>query len=365
MEMNSMSNQFKNMLLNKALILETAIEFASEYIDGFEVDRTNVRVVRNGFEKIEIFGEKSIVFDLYYVKGGGTTLALSGTEYNREVSEKFGHFLLSSKCKMGERKDNMHFIVKDVDFGIFRSIIELLDEFEDIDSVEMKVERDSSIQYAVNGIYKDSNMVTYYKTTNKILVQGKPLPAFSLIVYVVNSLIPQEQIIEAFNTYYSLNIEKSNIEELFSIVLPNSHHLHSGNYRKLLLQALYNTQVNGNMFDYTYLIFPALKALEGHLESILRTREIERENRKFNMFYQPTDRYKLKEPHKINIADTWFVRYVEKCYNYFNSKRHGFFHYETDIIEEVTVELSPIIENVHEAHQIINDSLKLIDEFYK
>lgn len=363
--MISVSNQFKNMLLNKTLILDTAVEFASEHINGFEPDRTSITVVRDGFEKIKIYGEKSVVFDLYYVKGGGTTLAISGTQYNKNVSEKFGHFLLSSKCKMGDRKDNMHFIVKDVSLENFETLIELLDELEDIASVDLKVERDSSIQYAINGIHKDSNMVTYYKTTNKILVQGKPLPAFSLIVYVINLLIPQEQIIETFNTYYSLDIEKSNIEELFSIVLPNSHNLHTGNYRKLLLQALYNSQVDGDMFDYTHLIFPALKALEGHLEKILRTKGIEREYKKFNMFHQPTSNYELKEVHKNNITDTSFVRYVEKCYNYFTSKRHGYFHYETDIIAGALVELSPIIENVHEAHQIIYDSLNIIDEYYK
>ena len=112
------------------------------------------------------------------------------------------------------------------------------------------------------------------------------------------------------------------------------------------------------------LVFPALRALEGHLKSILDKHSISVENNGFYMFCKnnTTDMYCLKHEYSIMIGNHKEAAYVQQAYNYFSAKRHVLFHWNCP---EQGNDLTKCIDKISEARIIIQDTLNLIEKYYE
>lgn len=314
-------------------------------------------------KRIHIKTEENIFYmDFHFLKKGGTSIDTSSGG-NKDIKEEIKVFISSdSECALGEvDSPNKFFVAPNIEYKDFDAIIELLKESE-----FSKGHRSESFPnhytHKFTGKYDESLTIHYYTTTNKTMVQGKPLLLFNEALTFISELIDLEEIPKVFNDLYKINIEKDFIEEQYEHYFPNSHHIFSNKMKKVLFQAVYNIQIKGEMYDQTFLVFPALKALEGYLKIELQSHSIPLNNNKFNMFEKSvtSDRYKLKEEFEHNISNDKKT-HLEDSYNFYRKHRHNLFHWADP---SAPVDETRIIENYGEINGLLVNTFKLIDEYY-
>lgn len=217
---------------------------------------------------------------------------------------------------------------------------------------------------------KDKVTLHYYKTTHKLMMQGKPKQLFSAISLYITELVDVDKIPEIYNNTYHIDIDKNNIYNDFKSYLPNSYDKLPEKISKTLHQAVYNLKLNGDMFDGTYLAQPVIRAIDGHLKMILLENGIINnynyiKQHGYNMFKRANKQksgYKLcSNSNKAKITDTERITYMEQCYNFFHDYRNRLSHWDNPTTSEDKTKLLTI----NEAHDLIKQALALIDEYYK
>ncbi|MGG3990065.1 type II toxin-antitoxin system RnlA family toxin [Bacillus smithii] len=305
--------------------------------------------------------------DFHFKKNGTTSIETNnGNENSREIKKQIAEFIIADpECALGDdvTSGSKYYIANDIEYDDFEGIMELLCESDYYNS-HTKQTRDYFEQYKFRGVYNESLTIHYYKTKKKILIQGIPLLLFTEAMSLLTELIELDDIPHFFNENYNINLSKNDVEELFDHYFPYSSDKHPVKLKKVLYQAVYNLQIKGDMFTYSYLVFPALKALEGHLKYCLHNYSISLENNKFNMFKfdESRTRYFLKTEHHSKVGDPSRINYFEKAYNFYNRQRHSLFHWADP---SLPIDDTRELENIGEARTIILDTFKIIDEYYK
>ncbi|MGL5041627.1 MAG: hypothetical protein ACRC6X_00810, partial [Culicoidibacterales bacterium] len=118
--------------------------------------------------------------------------------------------------------------------------------------------------------------------------------------------------------------------------------------------------------DYSYLIIPACRALEGHMKYLLVSIGYTLKNGgKFDFFNceRETGRYHISKVELINLfkKSAFDKKNLENCYNKYMAIRNKYSHFG-DFIAIPNLELtdSAVIESYEDAKNILDDVLKTI-----
>jgi hypothetical protein len=177
----------------------------------------------------------------------------------------------------------------------------------------------------------------FYNRSKKILLQGKALQFFSLIVNILT-----DQGYDVFNKILegSQEIELEESEKLLNEHLPLlAPKLHE-QIKNILTPSLQLIKVKTNFPDFSIILFPALKTLEHVIINVLEENNFPYDSRNgFNMFsvWSPTNSYKLNPTDSTQLSGITKDK-LEKCYTFYNKQRHGLFHLGSDITEIRTIE---------------------------
>ncbi|MCK4260790.1 MAG: type II toxin-antitoxin system RnlA family toxin [Halanaerobiales bacterium] len=81
-----------------------------------------------------------------------------------------------------------------------------------------------------------------------------------------------------------------------------------------------------------------------------------------NLIFAPNCRpYVLKSHYKTKIGCTKTIKYIEDGYNFYNTYRHGLFHWADP---SQPPDQTRLIENIEEAKRLIIGTLRIIDSYY-
>ncbi|MGI1691688.1 viroplasmin family protein [Thermoanaerobacter uzonensis] len=302
---------------------------------------------------VEFMKYYSNLIDIIFQKVDGH----SGDKYNEEADRLAGYALTGAKrISHGEFWITAEGIkIDDLDL-----ILKLLKE--DVKDINI-VQNDEAYckQYKITGPNKEEITVRYYRDKQKLLIQGKQQILFSILLCYVTELVDKEQVHAICKNYSKLDIKKENIEKQFKIYLPNAAGKLPVKIENVLYQAVYNLNIEGDMFDYSFLMFPVLRALEGFLKYILGLHGINC-NDKFNMFEMKNNNtYKLSKGYESFIGSADKVKYINKLYNHYNNHRHVFFHWNDPCSY---IDDTRLIYDINSARKIIHDTLYYIDEYF-
>ena len=248
----------------------------------------------------------------------------------------------------------------------FKSILELVTEDLAEEGKKLLITEDEKDNLFVWRLRQDKNKLTViiYKDNEKLLVQGAQNELFVIIQTYLLELVDDKTIHKVLKESYQLNIGEEAVELSFYKYLPNLNDslLVSDKLKRTMKQSVYNLHIDGKMQEYTYLAFPALRALEGFLKQVLKKHNIECK-KSFNMFEpKPGDKdnHQLKKTFHSKIGSPGKIRYINKTYNFYNKNRHTLFHWdEYDGQVDTTRTLT---ENAWKG--TIRDTLDLINEYY-
>lgn len=356
---------YKKLNLNRDRIRDTIIKYLNTFTEGtFTVSdfEEKGKIRRRIFIKEEYEGEFFI--DFHFLNNGTSSIDLSSGGKS-ELKKQIADFIISDpKCVIGNiHEENKCFIADNITIEDFTVINDMLRESEFCASVEVQQDEAHKI-YKIIGKHNDRITVNYYSSNGKIMIQGRPLLLFNEAIIIITELIDLDKLPKLFSNNFEISVSKQNIDHYFQHFFPYSYDKLALNLKKILHQAVYNLQLEGDMYDYTYLAFPAFKGLEGHLKITLHEKGVHLEKNRFNM-YKPDEKwgkYKLKECARQKINNQILVDYFERAYNFYNRQRHSLFHYADPILPW---DETRIIENIGEVKGLIKDSFTLIDEYFQ
>lgn len=233
--------------------------------------------------------------------------------------------------------------------------------------VELIEESDEGISHTVvsslgKDIYKfklnrETITVTLFKTgQQKLLLQGKNNYLFQIITATIIELYDDSHVEQILGNAYRINIKKDVVFSAYSPIESSLPITYPVGLKRLIKQSIINMTHYVESEEYSMYVFPALRALEGHIKFLI-TEAGGTPGRQFGCFgYNRTivpNRYVVTE----SFPDRSKNGSIEKCYNYYKSQRDTVFHFG-DIIG--STDNTRLIETKEEADEIIKKCLSLI-----
>ncbi len=163
-----------------------------------------------------------------------------------------------------------------------------------------------------------------------------------------------DDIVDSINSFHDVNIKTIEVRNDMKALMPGAYGNIDEMILKLLSPSISLRKVNIDLEDYSCYTFPALRALEGYLKYLFRLKGIKIGNTFGSIFNGDV----LSSPIAAQIGDEIYQSELEKIYVYFKKSRHVIFHTEQILIG------TRLIENKHEADEIINMVINLIESSY-
>lgn len=283
--------------------------------------------------------------------------AHTNDKYNEEA-DRLAKTGLTLKSRKKLNSGATWFTVQGITLEEIKTIFEILTE--EMDGLLVKSEKDGSktMFYAKRG--KDSLTIQCFDT-GKIVIQGKPRNIFHSFVSYITQLLNVEEITPILNSCFKVKIDKGQIEQQYDIYLPNVSNTIDGKLKNSLLQSIYNLNYTGDMFDFTFLLHPVLRALEGHLRYILFDHNIPLDGDRFTCFDKLNNHYELKSEYHALLPKRDHVIYINNVYNYYSNHRNTLFHWDNSI---GNIDPTRVINSKFEADTMIKETLSLINQYY-
>lgn len=204
---------------------------------------------------------------------------------------------------------------------------------------------------------EDSVTVTLFKTgQHKLLLQGKNSYLFQVIMATIVELFDNIRVEQILGSAYRISIKKDVITNEYSQIKKGLPSNYPPSVKRLIKQSIINMTHFVESEEYSMYVFPALRALEGHIKYLINIAggNSGRQFRCFGVDKTTTpNRYVITE----NFPDKSKNSSIEKCYNYYKSQRDTVFHFG-DIIG--SGDNTRLIETKDAADIIIKNCLSLI-----
>jgi hypothetical protein len=363
-----MADDFKNLLLDQAELEKLVIQFfeANNYeLVSFrtEDERYRVEFLRNE-------GENHALVDLLK-KGNGTTTIHYKTGKNPEAGLELAIYLKDSIDP--DNQDSVNLLLKNINNDQFQYLKEFLSDFrDDSDQNEFELTEEPSDEirdkFKIKSIkYNDSLSIIYYKTTNKLHLQGKPLFSYRQVVYILAEDLDLNGLLSIIHkkdfSEHSTKIDYKSIENELRDYLPDAFEKLEQKIIEMLKSCFGVRGLDIELPDYTLMVFPALKALEATIRKLFVKNGMYPQEQKYGIGTwfdkAPDGKFVLKRDiaEQINCSNTEAA--MVNCYIFYYRQRHGLFH-TADYADS-----SRIIVDKVTAHSLIEKSLRLINLAYK
>lgn len=332
-------------------------------IQNFENIRMKDREDKGGalFRYHFDINEESMYLDFYFINNGKTTIKPDSGK-NIEIKEKIAEYIkrelgseISSKSSVTVKK------IKKEDFSIFIGLISESKEIIKALTVEAHQSDTKDTSYDIIGTQGDSVKITYYKN-GTILMQGRPLRLFGELTSILSELfLESNEMINVLNRTYKVSVEKESVEDEFLSIMHSCKDKLSEKMKIVIKQAIYNTKIEGEMFDYTFLVQPAFRALEGNIKYVAEENGLPwRAN--IGDLFDHVNGHSLIVPDGVVINET-VVDYLEKQYRDFRDERNAYSHWgrkignmdNTSLIykrESAITKILDILKNINYYHSI-------------
>ncbi|MBF0337919.1 MAG: type II toxin-antitoxin system RnlA family toxin [Nitrospirae bacterium] len=356
-----MDDKYKNLNIT----LEEVIDLINNYIRSLNgVLSCNERPNNLTQLSIEIPGQKTALINVYITKKGISINPDAGK--NNILSSDIANIIVESSEKVKNESKSFESIHE----NLWGEFLEYLREA----NINHET-KDDNIRTVLKLSYDNVTLaVTWYKTTHKVLIQGMSTLLWNSVIYwftskttdnptsfinnlfVGNYKIPQQTI--AYPDYKSLDDEL--MVQLGDIYYKNhkGYEAIKSFEKELLRTSLLLIKINIELPTYSYVIYPCFLVIEGILKRIcIRNFGLNSFIPKTGGFAQFEDApdIKLKSSHAIQISQESTIKYIEKLYIFFKTKRNRYFHNNGVSI--------PLVTNKSDAIELYEEVIDLIREY--
>ena len=291
------------------------------------------------------------LIDINFVKVKGH----SNNKYN-EKADKLAKMALKDRVKCINTGTNW-FTIPAFKKEELETIISLM--IEDMNELEVENMHDNQTKYVCKLKLEENEItITLYKTGNKtLMIQGSMNTVFQMFLTYINELLGINKIKAVIGNVYKKKIDNSKIIDDYKKICPSLPSDYADSCKDLIQQSLINLNYYIDAIDYSQYVFPALRALEGHIKYVCNKNGIV-VTRTFDVFDldKTNNRYFLTSKQKISNQTK---QYIEKMYNYYVINMHTLFHIGDMIGLAVNTRT---LETKQEADEIIKEVISMINE---
>lgn len=341
----------KGVFIDRNQIKDLIISIGTKQWQRFEA--SDLSLVGNTYRCNIVADDKKAMLNIYFNNDGTTTFTPTGT--NTEISSVI-KALLEEGCTYRNSSEAKPFSTKKVPSEWVTKLIEYLTSLDGVTVEHKEVETvPAHSYYQFMSKIGDKLTVNVYKT-GTLTLQGKPAylygEAISLLSYC--NEISVDDIVDTVNSFHSIDVKISDVRSDMETLLPRSYGNIDDMVLKLLSPSISLRKVKIDMEDYSCYAFPALRALEGYIKYLFGIKGITIGNNFGGIF----DKGVLTTNTSAVIGDTTYQHELERLYDYLVKNRHVIFHTEQILIG------TTVLEDKHEADEIVNDVLNLIETSY-
>ena len=343
------------------------IELESSIKDFCESNLINFIRLSKSTEKQEYYeltkiGSEKAQFQVFHLNNGKTTFNPKVGKNQKLSTELAEHLLKKANLSKGQVTSVlMGYTIEDVE-----PIIELMrDKKHPSGQSFFEFERkeiEGGFRFSIkNCFYKDKLTVNIYNT-GKLLIQGIPLSCHDEFIFQMSSLLDAEGLAKVIsrtdeNTVQLVDLRL--IEEELVCIFKESYEHMPISIKNMLISGRTLQSINLELSDYTYILFPDLRALEGVLRNVFFLEDIECNDTLGELFeYISTHNYKLKSEVQAQFSSSMGTA-LSNAYNFYHRHRHGLFHMNNVVNSSRTITTS------EKAIQLSDDIYVIIKDIYK
>lgn len=296
---------------------------------------------------------KVAMLNLFFNNDGTTTISPTGK--NTEISSII-KTLLEEQCKYSSSAQGRTYSIRKLPKEWAEKIVEYLSSLRNVTVEEHSIDTmPIHKSYMFTSKIGDKLTINVYQT-GTLTLQGKPAylygEAISFLSYCNDVSI--DDIVDSINSFHNVNIKTSEVRNDMEVLMPRAYGNIDEMIFKLLSPSISLRKVNIDLEDYSCYTFPALRALEGYLKYLFGLKGITIGYTFGNIFNGDV----LTPPIADRIGDRTYQSELERLYVYFKGNRHVIFHSTQILIG------TKLIEDKHEADEIINTVINLIESSY-
>jgi hypothetical protein len=294
----------------------------------------------------------------------GTTTVVYKIKKNQELGKCFAEYLYNTI-----NADEFSSISYSINGVTEDNINPILDEFEKNTEVfEFIVAREDKVQKQIKVIskeFQDSLSVTHYKTTSVLLIQGRPLFVYRELIYLLSELLDLaglQNVLSRTDDNTAAIVRSEVAKDYLKEHLSNSYQKLPKIIENLLVSGCCVKLASPKLPEYSLLLFPDLRALEGVLKQHLCCYQLytDQEKHGFGAFFAINNNVvSFQEKYKDNVTcGEKMIESLINSYTFLRKHRNTLFHM-SDFAES-----SRKIDDLEKVISLSKDTYKLIDDIY-
>ncbi|MDU2994423.1 MAG: RNase H family protein, partial [Clostridium sp.] len=286
--------------------------------------------------------------------------AHSGDAYNEQVDK-----LAKKGLRSGRKiyRGDSWVKIEDILEEDIELVLELLKDENNSISIEKKKLPYQAILYTIL-LGKEKVTIRCECRDRVVLIQGKFGSLSSIVLTYISQIVDPTQMDTVRNECFQIDINKECVKDQFEGYLFMAKKHLPDKICRVLRQSVYNLNIKDNdMDDASFLIYPAVRGLEGSLKYILGLFNIDYSNG-FGEIFESQSNYSYKITNSTyieSIGDKRRIGQLCKMYTHYKRQRHPISHWNDP---HASIDDTKIITNCSVAHQIIRDTLQLIEDYY-
>jgi len=312
-------------------------------------------------------GIDDCIVDLHLINTGATTVNWKVGQ-NKELGKALADYLLNTTNT--EQLRSVNFSLKGItEDNILPIIDEMSQCLNDSKNNEFTIEEKSNNTQQAFKItstqHDDFISITHYKTTNKLLIQGKTLFTYRRVIYLLSELLDLkglQSVLSCTEENTASIVRKEVAEDYLKEKLPNSYEHLPSLIKRFMCAGCCVKLASPTLPEYSMLLFPDLRALEGILKTNLGHFELNVSEQKYgfgHFFTINQGNATLGKEFKEIIDNSALIEAIEKSYAFLALHRNTLFHMEDFAAG------SRKIDTLEQALSLSSDAYTLIDSIYQ
>lgn len=347
-----MSKDFKSLNIKFIDLEELIKQYCIEnYGDEYEIGELEQNKKNTIQYSIKVTVDSKIATLNFYKNGDGTISIVYKVGKNQDISNEIAKYIKTNGVK--DDRKSIQLSLDNINEESFNLLLEYIEGLN-VNKIE-DLEIPHGHKYKFKSVEcNDELTLTYYKSKEKLLLQGKPIYIYSEVIAFLSAFMGFEDVIKTHSEVHNVYIKMQDVIADMKSSLDESYEFLGETLCKVLSPAFVFKKIQIDLEDYSAFVFPVLRTLEGYLKKILLNEGIEITGR-FYVFKRDGESspYYIDDS-KCEINCSVVKSSVEEIYNFLNVNRHPMFH--ASYIADSTT----IIEDRSEAEQIINKALELM-----
>lgn len=325
------NDKYKNLLIDNEKIIPWIRFWCEENLtEEFSISRKKL----NGYDRYLVkTSNEEIMIDFFNKDGGLKTIRHTvGTQ--REKSEKIAESIynrVKDVLKNSPFSNGFSIKMEHGDFEVFISLVNDIDGVAQIRKENVDTEGKAKYElYRFRGAERDEVTIKYYLGTSRMQMQGKPLVLFNdMLAILCEEASDKDEVVDAHIQYCNVDLRLEDVdEELRNVLGEGLYKFLNKSLRATLSTSLILYKVEVTLPDYSAIVFPAYRALEGFLKKVFTQNYLDVDSvRDINEFFDfPTIGVPQMKEEYVDIVGEDKSDTLTDMYKFYRKNRHPIAH---------------------------------------